>query len=147
MANIELSTVFTLKRLRSASIFWSLFIGIGALWGCTMFFIDPSGKIWGMDEILPHFQIFPWADIFFQNFIFPGIALLCVNGITNFVSFFLIYKKHRFAPLSAICCGTILMFWITVQFIIFPFSFLSTLYFVFGILQCVNGWLYLKQWK
>jgi len=39
----------------------------------------------------------------------------------------------------------ILMFWICIQFYIFPINFMSTLYFLFGILQTINGWLYLRQ--
>ena len=144
MANKELSKVFTLKRLRNISIFWSLFIGIGALWGCTMMFIDPSGKIWGMDMMLSDIQKLPWSDIFIQDLIFPGIALLLVNGITNFISFILIYKNQRYAALSVMFCGIMLMLWITVQFVIFPFNFLSTLYFIFGVLQAFTG---IRYWK
>jgi hypothetical protein len=134
-----------LKRARAFSIFWSLFIGIGALWGGVMMLVEPSGKIWGMAEMLPYFQKLPYPDVFFQNFIFPGIALLIVNGITNFISFFLIYKNHRLAALSAMLCGIILMLWIVVQFIIFPLNFMSTLYFIFGVLQAWTGYKYLNH--
>ena len=71
------------KNIRSLSIFWSLFIGIGALWGSIMMFTDPLGKFFGMYPLLPGFQKLPFSDIFFQNFIFPGIALLLVTGMTN----------------------------------------------------------------
>lgn len=33
-------------------IFWTLFIGIGAVSGSVMMLADPSGKIMGMDDIL-----------------------------------------------------------------------------------------------
>jgi hypothetical protein len=135
---------YTKNKLRLLSIFWSLFIGIGAFWGSAMMFIDPSGKIWGMDLLLPYMQKLPWSDIFFQNFIFPGIALLLANGITNLVSFILICINHRYAALSAMICGVILMLWIIVQFLVFPFNFMSTLYFVFGLLQVLTGYGYLK---
>ena len=134
-----------LKILRYISIFWSLFIGIGALGGSTMMFIEPTGKIWDMYLLLPGMQKLPFPDILFQNFIFPGIALLCVNGITNFVSFYLIYTKHRYAALSAMFCGIILMLWITVQFVIWPFNFMSGIYFLFGLLQAFTGYGYWKK--
>jgi uncharacterized Tic20 family protein len=105
-------------------------------------FIEPTGKIWGMSAMLPDLQKLPFPELFFQNFIFPGIALLTVNGITNFISFILICKKHRIAGLSAMCCGIILMLWITIQFFIFEFNFMSTLYFIFGILQAWTGYKY-----
>jgi hypothetical protein len=133
--------------MRSISIFWSLFIGIGALVGSIMMFIEPTGKILEMYMMLPYFQKLPWADIFFQNFIFPGIALLLANGITNFISFILIYRKHRYAALSVMFCGIILILWIMVQFVIFPFNFMSTLYFIFGLLQFWTGYRYWKSEK
>ena len=133
------------KTIRSISIFWSLFIGIGALWGSAMMFIDPSGKMWwGMNLLLPYIQKLPYEDVFFQNFVFPGIALLCANGITNFISFILVYQKRRHAALSVMLCGIILMLWITVQFFVFPFNFLSTAYFIFGLLQTWTGYKYRK---
>ncbi len=131
-----------LKTIRSISIFWSLFIGIGALVGSTMMFVEPTGKIWDMYLLLPGIQKLPLSDIFFQNFIFPGIALLCVNGIPNFISFVLIYKRHRYAALSAMLCGIILMLWILVQFVIWDFNFASNLYFIFGLLQFLTGYFY-----
>jgi len=142
MIHKELSKKITLKRLRSFSIFWSLFIGIGALWGSIMMFTDPLGKFFGMYPLLPGFQKLPFSDIFFQNFIFPGIALLLVNGGTNFISFFLIYRKRRYAALSVMCCGIILMLWITLQFVIWDFNWLSNTYFIFGMLQAVTGYMY-----
>jgi hypothetical protein len=145
MAKKELVKEISLKRLRGFSIFWSLFIGIGAVWGSTMMFIDPSGKMWwGMDLILPYLQQLPFSDVFFQNFIPSGIVLLLVNGITNFVSFILIYKNHRLAGLSVLFCGIILIFWIIVQFFVFPLNPLSVIYFIFGLLQAWTGY---KYWK
>jgi len=147
MVHKELTKKITLKRLRSFSIFWSLFIGIGALWGSIMMFTDPLGKFFGMYPLLPGFQKLPFSDIFFQNFIFPSIALLLVNGVTNFISFFLIYRKRPYAALSVLFCGIILMLWITLEFIIWDFNFLSNIYFVFGLLQALTGYMYWKREK
>ena len=32
--------------------FWTLFIGVGVVWGTTMMFIDPTGVMWGMEPML-----------------------------------------------------------------------------------------------
>jgi hypothetical protein len=40
--------------------------------------------------------------------------------------------------------GITLMLWIVIQFIIFPFNFMSAAYFVFGALQCLTGVLLLR---
>jgi len=106
---------------------------------------EPTGNTFGMVGMLPYFQKLPFAEIFFQDFFFSGIALLMVNGLTNTISVILIFRKSKYAALSGMICGIILMLWILLQFYIFPLNFMSTLYFVFGILQAVNGWVYFNK--
>ena len=137
----------TPKRLRSIQLFWGLFIGIGAYFGALMMIAEPSGKTFGMIGMLPFFQKLPFAEVLFQDFLFPGIALLIVNGLTNTISVILIFRRSKYAAVSGMMCGMILMLWISVQFYIFPLNFMSTLYFIFGILQAVSGWIYLKQYE
>ena len=48
---------------RRALIFWTLFIGIGAVCGAVGMLADPTGKLLGMDAMLPYFQKLPLADI------------------------------------------------------------------------------------
>ena len=38
---------------RKILIFWTLFIGIGAVAGAIGMLVDPSGKAMGMDAMLP----------------------------------------------------------------------------------------------
>jgi len=64
-------------------IFWTLFIGIGAVAGGLSMIIDPSGKALHMDAMLPFVQKLPFADVLFRDFLFSGFALLIVNGLTN----------------------------------------------------------------
>jgi len=135
----------TLKRLRNIQLFWGLFIGIGAFAGASGMISDPSGAALGLVEWLHFFKKLPFAEIFFQDFFFPGIALLTVNGLTNTISVFLIFSRNKYAALSGMICGIILILWVFVQFYIFPLNFMSILYFVFGILQTITGWLYLRQ--
>ena len=137
----------TSNKIRSFSIFWSLFIGFGAFCGSIMMFADPSGKMWKMDMLLPYLQQLPLSDIFFQNFIPSGIVLFLVNGITNFISFFFIIKRRRYAGLSALFCGIILILWIIFQFFVFPMNFMSMLYFIFGLIQALTGYRYWRREK
>lgn len=41
---------------RKISIFWTLFIGIGAVGGAVTMLVDPSGGLMGMDAMLPYFR-------------------------------------------------------------------------------------------
>ncbi len=129
------------KISRRFLIFWTLFIGIGAVFGAIVMLCDPVGNTTGMAGLLPGMQVLPFADILFSNLVFPGIALLCVNGIPNIVASILLFQNRK----SGVICGTIfgvtLMLWIIIQFIIYPFNVMSTLYFIFGFLQFVTGFI------
>lgn len=129
------------NKTRKALIFWCLFIGIGAVAGAIGMLVDPTGKAMGMDKMLPYFQVLPFADILFQNFIFSGISLLIVNGITNIIATILLLKKKKLGIILGGTWGITLMLWIVIQFIIFPINFMSTIYFIFGFIQAITGYM------
>ena len=129
------------KTTRKFLIFWCLFVGIGALWGSINMFIDPTGKLLQMDTMLPYFQVLPFSDILFKNYIFPGIALLIVNGISNLVAAYLLIKNKKSGIILGTAFGLTLMLWIIIQFIIFPTNILSITYFVVGIIQLITGYM------
>lgn len=135
------------KIFKILLLFWTLFIGIGALWGSLCMFIDPTGKLLHMDALLPYFQVLPFADVLFTNYIFSGICLLIVNGLSNILAFTLILLKKKIGYILGTIFGFTLMIWIIIQFIIFPSNPLSTSYFIFGVLQLLSGLLALLTRK
>lgn len=122
-------------------LFWTLFIGIGAVAGATGMLMDPTGKAMGMDTMLPYFQVMPLADLLYQNYIFPGIALFLVNGLTNLTAAVLLLRRRKSGVILGGVFGITLMLWICIQFVIFPLNFMSTIYFVFGFSQAVTGYM------
>lgn len=100
---------------------------------------DSTGEALGMDAMLPFFQKLPMAPLLFHNFLFPGFALLIVIGLTNLSAFLLLWKRNPWGSRAGLCCGVILMLWICIQFYIFPLNLMSTIYFVFGVLQALTG--------
>lgn len=133
---------------RRILIFWTLFIGLGAVAGALAMLLDPSGKSMGMDTMLPYFQVLPFADVVFQDFTFSGWALLIVNGLTNLTAAgLLLAKKHSGVVLGGVF-GVTLMLWICIQLYMFPPNFMSTTYFFFGLAQAATGyaaWVFEKQ--
>ena len=117
------------KRTRSQIagrwlLFWTLFIGIGAVAGAGGMLLDPSGKVLGMDALLPYFQVLPLAEYLYQNFTFPGIALLIVNGLTNLTAAVLLLRRRKSGVILGGVFGLTLMLWICIQFVIFPLNFM-----------------------
>ena len=129
-------------------VFWTLFIGIGAVAGGSSMIIDPSGKTLHMDGMLPYFQVLPFADVLFRDFLFSGFALLIVNGLTNLTAAVLLLNQKKIGVILGGVFGITLMLWICIQFFIFPLNFMSTAYFIFGLCQAITGyaaWVRLRQ--
>lgn len=121
-------------------LFWTFFIGSGAVAGAAMMLLDPSGRVVGMDAMLPYFQILPFADVLFQNFTFSGCALLVVNGLSNLTAAALLLSRKKSGVELGGIFGVTLMLWIGIQFYIFPPNFMSSIYFVFGFCQAITGY-------
>ena len=129
-------------------IFWTLFVGIGAVGGAIGMLLDPSGRLMGMDAMLPYFQVLPFAEMLFQDFMFSGWALLLVNGVTNLLAAGLLLAKRRAGILLGSIFGVTLMLWICIQFVIFPLNFMSTAFFIIGLCQALTGyaaWIFYRQ--
>ena len=127
------------QTARKWLIFWTLFIGIGAVAGGLSMIIDPSGKTLHMDGMLPYFQVLPFADVLFQDFLFSGYALLIVIGLTNLTAAVLLLRKKTLGVILGGVFGVTLMLWICIQFYMFELNFMSTAYFVIGLCQAVTG--------
>jgi hypothetical protein len=126
--------------------FLTLFIGIGAVMGAVMMWIDPSGQMWGMEPLLEMLRAkMPWPDIFFRDFVPSGFVLLAVNGLTQFAAAILLFKKHRLAPYTVLACGIILMLWIVLEWWVWGFNFMSNIYFVFGLVEVVAAVISLRK--
>lgn len=104
-------------------------------------FIDPTGGLLNMQELLPYFEVLPFSNILFKNYIFSGISLLIVNGISNLTASYLLFKDKKIGIILGTVFGFTLMLWITIQFIIFPFNMLSTTFFIIGLLQLIIGYI------
>jgi hypothetical protein len=124
----------------------TLFIGIGAVGGAIMMWIDPTGVSWGGEPLLELLRAkMPWPDVFFKNFVPSGFVLLFLNGIPQLVAAFLLFKKHRLAPHAVLICGIILMLWIVIEWWVWGFNAISNLYFVLGLVEAVAAVVCLRQ--
>lgn len=124
----------------------TLFIGIGAVAGAVMMWMDPTGTSWGGEPLLEMLRAkMPWPDVFFKDFIPSGFALLAVNGITQFAAAILLFKNHRLAPYVVLACGIILMLWIVLEWWVWGFNALSNVFFVFGLAEVFGIMTYINK--
>ncbi|MDY2889337.1 MAG: hypothetical protein SOU19_07210 [Candidatus Caccosoma sp.] len=137
----EFSKKKRLKIPRIILLFLTLFISIGAFAGGIVMLIDPSGKMLKMNLMLPYFQVLPFAEYLFQDFVFSGISLIIVNGISNLIASILIIKNKKIGYILGFIFGITLMLWICIQFYIFPPNFMDILYFILGLIQFIVGFM------
>ena len=124
----------------------TLFIGIGAVAGAVMMWMDPTGTSWGGEPLLEMLRAkMPWPDVFFKDFIPSGFALLAVNGITQFAAAILLFKNHRLAPYVVLACGIILMLWIVLEWWVWGFNALSNVFFVLGLAEVFGIMTYINK--
>lgn len=101
----EMTKKSRLNPTRTALLFWCLFIGIGAVVGSVCMFIRPDGSLLQMQNMLPYFKKLPLSDILYQDYLFPGAALLIVNGLTNLTARFFCFGKTHWA--SVLECASV----------------------------------------
>ena len=134
-----------LPGLARWSLFWTLFIALGALLGSTMMWVAPDAL--GMTPLLPEMQAnLPVIGRWFTSFALPGAFLLVIIGLPNLVGAVLILRRRRAAPLWATVCGIILVLWICLQLLlVFGPNPTSDVYLVFGLVQTVMAGLWLRK--
>ena len=132
--------------MRTLQKILTLFIGIGAVAGAVMMWIDPSGASWGGEPLLMLLrEKMPWPNVFFKNFIPSGFALLFANGITQLAAACLLFKKHRLAPYAVLACGIILMLWIVLEWWVWGFNAVCNFYFVLGLAEVVTAVFFIRK--
>lgn len=129
------------KITKNFLMFWCLFVAIGAIYGSICMFIDSTGKILSMEGLLPYFNVLPFSNILFQNYIFPGISLLIINGLTNLVAIYFLIKDKKIGTILGATFGVTLMLWIIIQFIILPKNAMSIIFFIVGFIQLITGYM------
>lgn len=84
------------------------FVGLTALVSGIMLVIEPSGSLLNapLDML---------TDSHFNDFFFPGLILLTVNGAGQLIAAFLTFRKHESAKFVGALFGFALMVWIFIQ--------------------------------
>ena len=136
-----------LKIFKVLLLILTIFVGVGALFGGVCMLIKPDGSLVFLDTLLPYFQVLPFADVLFQDYVFSGIMLILINGITNIVASILILKNKKIGYVFGTIFGITLMLWITIQFAIFPFFVIDLVYFILGVLQFIFGYIALVSYN
>ena len=65
-----------LKVFKILLLILTIFVGVGAVFGGVCMLIEPDGRLVFLDTMLPYFQVLPFAEILFQDYVFSGDYLI-----------------------------------------------------------------------
>ena len=128
--------------LKIASSLLLLFNGTGAFYGSIGLITDPSGYSIKLSmNLLEHTP--------FNNYLIPGIVLLCVNGVFSYVSIGMILVNNIKAYLFIILQGILLSGWLIIQVILIRTFYppMHITLFLTGFLLIMLGILYRRNQK
>lgn len=127
------------QYLRVTTIFLLLLTAINAAAAGILFIIEPSGDKMGM-------SVSYIKDSPFSSYLIPGIVLLIVNGLLNFVAAYFVITKKPIALLLVMIQGILLSGWILVQVLMVrDVSPLHVIMFTIGAILTISGFLLLRS--
>lgn len=127
------------KFLTILSISLLLLTAVNAVIAGCLFMIDPSGGKIGMS--VAYLQHSP-----FTSFLVPGIVLLSVNGILNFIAAWATFKTKTYAPAFIMMQGVLLGGWIVIQVLMVQqVQLLHIIMFLVGFTLLVCGFILRKM--
>lgn len=122
-----------IRTLRITAIILLFVTGINAVIAGTLFMLDPSGALMGMNT--GYIRSSP-----FHDYLIPGIILFSAIGLYSLLIVFMTIRKHPLHPINILLQGLILCGWILIQVImVSDFNFLHITMLVTGILLSYSG--------
>jgi hypothetical protein len=85
--------------------------------------------------LLPVVQRLPLESVFFQDFVWIGVAMLLVLGIPNSIAAVMLLRKSEQQYAATLVAGVLLLLWCGFE-LLFMFNALAVGYFVVGLI-CV----------
>jgi hypothetical protein len=109
-------------------LLWLVFLAVGGLYGGVAMLLDPSGKLLGMDIMLPLLPV--------SSYILPGLFLLTVMGLAPLILAYGLFARPNWpwadalarwsgsywAWAGTLALGVILLIWLAVQATMIGFS-------------------------
>jgi len=132
-----------LLPLAKWSLFWTLFIGIGAVAGALMMWLAP--EFFGEAMLVPLRRL-PLGHLIGHSYALPGMALLLAIGAPHLIAAWLIYKRHHAAPVIALTAGVILLAWLALQlFYLFGPNPITNIYTLFALVETAIAAFWLRN--
>jgi hypothetical protein len=71
----------------------------------------PDGSLLGASALLPVIRRFPLADVFFQDMLWIGVAMLLALGLPNLIALVALLRRMSHQYLLSLAAAVLLMLW------------------------------------
>jgi hypothetical protein len=112
----------------------SVLNGLAGLICGVLFIAGPDGRFLRAGALLPVIQTLPLANVFFQDFLWIGVAMLHALGVPNLIAVVMLLRWSRKQYAVTLVAGVLLVVWCGFE-MIFMFNVLAVGYFVVGVLS------------
>jgi EamA domain-containing membrane protein RarD len=122
----------------------SVLNGLAGLVCGVLFLIAPDGRLLQAGALLPVIARLPLASVFFQDFVWIGIAMLLVLGVPNTVAVVMLIRRQQKEYVFSLAAGVLLALWTGFE-LAFMYNVPALGYFIVGVLEIAAGALLMKS--
>ena len=112
----------------------SILSGVAGLVCGVLFIAGPDGRLVQAGALLPVIQGLPLASVFFQDFLWIGVAMLLVLGAPNSIAAVMLLRRSENQYLATLVAGILLVSWCGFE-LIFMFNVPAVGYSVIGLIS------------
>ena len=123
---------------RGLLIVVSILNGVAGLVCGVLFIAGPDGHFMQASALLPVVQELPMASVFFQDFVWIGVAMLLVLGVPNSIAAVMLLRKSMNQYRVTLAAGVLLALWCGFE-LIFMFNALAVGYLVVGLISILSS--------
>lgn len=131
------------RMARGLLIAVSVLNGAAGLVCGVLFIVGPDGRFMQAGALLPVIQELPLATVFFQDFVWIGVAMLLVLGVPNSVAVVMLLRGSERQYLVTLLAGVLLLLWCGFE-LVFMINGLAVGYFVVGLISVLGSILLLR---
>ena len=122
----------------------SILNGAAGLVCGVLFIAGPDGRFMQAGALLPVVQGLPLASVFFQDFVWVGVAMLLVLGVPNSIAAVMLLRKSMNQYRVTLAAGVLLALWCGFE-LIFMFNALAVGYLVVGLISIMSSIVLLRR--
>jgi EamA domain-containing membrane protein RarD len=133
-----------MRRLaRGILLVVSILNGVAGLVCGVLFIAGPDGHLLQAGALLPVIQGLPLASVFFQDFVWIGVAMLLVLGVPNSIAAVMLLRKSENQYRATLVAAVLLILWCAFE-LVFMLNALAVGYFAIGLISVLCSILLLR---